>query len=190
MTILSRVNDSKDGQIQSKLERSVCGIGLHLLVVGCANGTTLDSGNSRSSVKLVGRKRMPGTSRENPRWRQPKTPSATNVSGRMTTRAKPKGQKHHRSSARNYLARRKFLLPNNFPSFSFFFPPFYLCVFLGLCSTLLYCNICLMRSMWGNKSCVRTIKSWRLAPKKNIITHYLIKTVEGPLSRRRMLALL
>lgn len=140
MTILSRVNDSKDGQIQSKLERSVCGIGLRLLVVGCANGTMLDSGNSRSSVKLVGRKRMPGTSRGSPRWRQPKTPSATNASGRTTTRAKLKGQKHRRSSARNHLAGRRSLLPKNFPSFSFFHPPFfpfYLCVFLGLRSTLL-----------------------------------------------------
>lgn len=38
MTILSRVNDSKDGQIQSKLERSVCVIGLRFLALAVLTG--------------------------------------------------------------------------------------------------------------------------------------------------------
>lgn len=132
----------------------------------CTNGVMFYSGNSRSFVTLVGRKRMPGTSRGSPRWKQPKTPSATSASGRTTTRAMAKREKHHRNSSRNCPARRRFLLLKNFRSISFFFSFFsFSHVFLGSRSTLLYCNIYFAIKISGG-----TIKSWRLAPKREHCT--------------------
>lgn len=141
MAILSRVNDSKDGQIQSKLERSVCGWGLN---IGCllavdANGTAFDSGNLRSSVKPAGRKRMPGTNRGSPRWRLPKTRFATSVSGRMTTRAATMREKRRRNQARDHPAGRRFLSPKSFFAHFHFFPPSsFLSLRISHCKIALY----------------------------------------------------
>lgn len=69
MSILARVNDSKDGQIQSKLERSVwMGFWLWGLRVRIGTDVTCSSDTLRPSVKPAGRRKKLGMSSGSQKW--------------------------------------------------------------------------------------------------------------------------
>jgi hypothetical protein len=166
MSILLRVNDSKDGQIQSKLERSVRLF--VLLHIGLIALTQYHSANSKRSAKPAAKKRRRATSRGNPRWRPPKTPSATSANGRAMKTATRSNRQQRPTSRRSLERKRSHSLETKKKSIycfgSFVFASRFLLLFVKLRTFTLYHiyhmlnDVLCGRELWEIKSKIKGVR--------------------------------